>query len=270
MLLRVSEMYWIVVVVFAAVALACGGAPPAPTPIVGAPPAASVTLQSARPSPSLYHVSGVVDDENGSPIPQARVLINYLGDGAFSSPAARCSFGVCWLSASADSAGHYEASFEPSSGPVFGADAAALIESSHDGYATNVQLLPRQPTEVVRDIRLRRRRTIAAGESVTVSIEQDSSLCSDQEDWFVLTSRCEKVVVEVATSGTLTVEARLPVGGASDALVFFPTSGFYTGSQSSRSGAASVGVAAGTRYLVYVGTPIGREPLRFEVLTSVR
>jgi hypothetical protein len=261
-------LYRFVVVAIAMLAVACGRSPTQPAPS-GIPPPTSVTPIERVPI-TLYQVSGNVTDESGSPIPQARVLINYLGDGAFSSPAARCSFGGCWLSASADSAGHYEASFEPSSGPVFGADAAALIESSHDGYATNVQLLPRQPTEVVRDIRLRRRRTIAAGESVTVSIEQDSSLCSDQEDWFVLTSRCENVVVEVATSGTLTVEARLPDGGASDALVFFPTSGFYTGFQSTRSGAASVGVAAGTRYLVYVGTPIGREPQRFEVLTSVR
>lgn len=219
-----------------------------------------------------YNVTGVVTDEIGSPLAGAVVEVDYIRGGDFSSPPATCPvINGCWIAMRTDGGGHYAFDFEPGTGFVHGpdSDAAGVICSLLDGYETNTQLLPRGTPAIVTNLRLRRMRTLNAGQSVTVTIESDSSLCSDLEDWWLLDKRCENIEVVAGTTGRLTVDARAADAGGTIPVVFFPTSGRYTTTQAFGPGTASVGVEAGQRYRVYVGVP--RETVgRYDLTTSVR
>jgi hypothetical protein len=103
-----------------------------------------------------------------------------------------------------------------------------------------------------------------------VSIEPESALCSDLEDWWMLTSRCENVQILVDKPGTLTIEARAANAEGISPVVFFATSGRYTTVQANAPGTASVGVQAGERYRVFVGIPGGMAGHSFDVSTSLR
>lgn len=260
---RPTGTWWPVAVLIVALVSACNG-PSTPTPTPPPPP--------GGPSPTLvrYQVSGIVTDETGSPIAGASVSVDYSRGGEFSSPSSFCPH-FCWLSTVTNDGGYYEVVFEPGLGPVFGANGAGLIHTWRDGYWTNIQLLPRGAPDIVRNLPLRRVRTLSAGQSTTVSIEPESSLCSDLEDWFILTSRCENVEILVDKAGTLTVDARAMEAGGGVPVVFFATSGEYTRGQERQPGTVSVGVRAGNRYRIFVGIPSGIVAAqRYEVSTSLR
>jgi hypothetical protein len=118
-------------------------------------------------------------------------------------------------------------------------------------------------------LHIRRIRAVTAGHSASLSIEEDSTLYWDLEDNYYLTSRCENLQIDAPTTGTLTVEARAEDGSASNALVFFATTGDYTTGQTRKPGTATVGVAAGKRYLVFIGVPVGVTQ-RLDVSTTLR
>ncbi len=143
------------------------------------------------------------------------------------------------------------------------------VYSFHEGYETDIQWVPTGSTTAVLNLHLRPIRRISAGASTVVSVEPDSSLCSDLEDWWVGTSRCEVVRIE-ATAGTLVVEARAAEAGGVVPVVFWATSGNYAG-LITRPGPGTVSIPArGGTYLIFVGTPDGMASQRFEVLTSLR
>jgi hypothetical protein len=235
-------------------------------------PSLPVTDSSLPPSPPTwmrYHVSGIVTDEIGSPISGAVVEVDYTRGGEFSSPPSFCPPqvpGFCWSQVVTNSGGYYEIVFEPSLGRY----GVGLIYSQREGYETDIQLLTGGTPEIVQNLRLDRVRSIRAGQSITVSIEPDSALCSDLEDWWLLTSRCENVEILVPEAGTLTVDARASQSAGVIPFVFFATTGRYAGRQTPGPGTASVGVQAGERYRIYVGIPRGTAAQRYDVSTTLR
>jgi hypothetical protein len=253
-----------VAVLIAALGWACSS-PSAPTRT-----STSTPTRTPTPAPTLtrYHLSGIVTDDSGSPIAGAQVEVDYSRGGEFSSPPSFCpdrqSF--CWIHAVTNGGGYYEIVFEPSLGPY----GVGLIYSSREGYETDIQLLPRGTAEIVQNLRLDRVRTIRAGQSITVSIEPESSLCSDLEDSWLLASRCENVEILAAHAGTLTVEARAAEAGGIIPVVFFAATGRYTSPEVHGPGTVAVGVQAGERYRIFVGIPSGIAAHRYDVSTSLR
>jgi hypothetical protein len=236
------------------------------------PPAAPSPSDSPSPViPGRYEVSGIVLEEGGGPMADTRVNVQYPRGGSFSSPASICSdFGGCGISINTDAAGSYQFVFEPGNQRFYGTDVAGVLSSWREGYESNVQLLPRGSTRTVVNLRLRRTKRITAGDSFTVLVEPDSSMCTDTEDWFVWTHRCGSAVITPQSTGTLVVDARDGTGGGPLPFIFFATSGNYTTLQTPGTGVASVGVRAGERYYVFVGAPVGVPAQRYEVTTSVR
>jgi hypothetical protein len=214
-------------------------------------------------------VSGVLTDETGSPVAGARVLVDYIRGGEFSDPPASCHSQGCFIAAVTDGGGHYDIAFEPGPGPIFLAEGAGVLYSVRDGYQTAIQLLPRGAPEIVQNLRLHRSRTVTAGQSFMVSIEPQSSSCSDLEDWYLLNNKCEEVDVLTAEAGRLTIEGRPVAAGGIIPVIFFATTGRYTSLQVQGPGTVSVGVEAGERYRVFVGSPNGAAA-RYDVTTSVR
>jgi len=243
----------------------CGSSPAAPSPTDSPSPTPSPVI------PGRYEVSGIVSEEAGGPMADTPVHIQYPRGGGFSSPASICSdFGGCGITINTDAAGSYQFIFEPGDQRIYGTDSAGLLSAWRDGYESNVQLLPRGSTRTVVNLRLRRTKRITAGDSFTAPVEPDSSICTDLEDWFVWTHRCESAVITTQSTGTLVVDARDGAGGGPLPLIFFATSGNYTTLQTAGTGVASVGVRAGERYYVFVGAPVGVPAQRYEVSTSVR
>ena len=248
----------------------CGSTPtsPATTP---APTPAPTPSPAPAPTIARYHVTGRVTQENGSPLSGAGVEVDYReGGGGFSDPLARCHSLGCWLLARTDPAGNYDVTFEPGPGPIFLAQGAGVIYGLMEGFATNVQLLPRASAEIVQNLRLRPVRRIDVGQSVEVTVEPDSSLCSDLEDLYALSYRCEFVDVVAPAPGTLLVEVRGSVGGVVPT-VFWTTSGNYTGpiTRSPDVSTVPIQIRGGT-YGILAGIPAGSAPQRLIVHTSMK
>ena len=162
---------------------------PAPTP---APP----------PPMARYHVTGTVMDENGLPVAGATVL---LYDGPFKS-----------VETATNGAGHYEADLEVPEVYQTMASVGVVEAWRGDEFEDHAQSIPSGPGAIVnvaRNLRLRRFRTIDAGQSMTVSIEPDSSLDYDSEWSTGLNRLREDLHVRVDAAGVLTVEARPEAGG---------------------------------------------------------
>jgi hypothetical protein len=166
---------------------------------------ASTPAPTPTSTPIRYNVSGSVTDEDGLPVANAELTLSY--DNSFKS--ARTS---------TDARGHYSIAFE-SQHTTYGvwpnARVVAAIFYTGGGAYENyyVQAVPWGTADVVKNLRLRRVRTVNAGESIAVSIDPDSSLAYDGEDWLRMDWMWEKFHVRVADAGTLTVEARPEAGG---------------------------------------------------------
>ena len=204
-----------------ALGLACGS-PTSPTPRTTAtPPAASPpSPPPAPPTFTRYRIAGVVTGDNGAPLADASINVDYPPGGQFANPPSRCVRDwFCIITTRANSRGEFDVEFEPGPGTVFNAQAAALIYSLRDGFEAGLQLVPRGAAEQRQTLRLRQVRTVSAGQAISASIEHDSSLCSDLEDWWVLTNRCE--VLTVVASEADAVPATLAGARAGDLVVLF-------------------------------------------------
>ena len=233
--------------------------PTLPTPPPPPPPATGGRLQ----------MSGRVLDENGTPVPGAVVEVDYQSAGGVSSPPSSCpSFAqFCWLATRTNDLGEYSVEFEPRpwTGRGFG---LGYVYSFRDGYEADVQWVPTSPSPVVRDMRLRRTRSISAGESIVVGVDASSPLCTDLEDLWVMQSRCGIVVIE-SPAGMLNVEAR-PVGAGPAPSIHFYTSGNYAGTITRpASGVVAIPVRGGT-YRILVAVPEGAPSQQFNVTTTLQ
>ena len=172
---------------------ACDGdrtSPPAPTPVP--------TTPAPRPAPSetRYHLSGIVMDDNGSPVANAEVALEEFFSG----------YQQATTSTNAD--GHYEMGLGTTTA------CTSVIHAGGGEYEHHyVQALPSDTANIVKNLRLRRIRTVEAGQSIVISIDRDSSLAVDGGDVWLLDRLWEKLHVLVADAGTLTVDARPEVGG---------------------------------------------------------
>jgi hypothetical protein len=162
---------------------ACGdserlGPPTAPTPPVVTTP--------APPPPITVHLSGLVH-ENGIPIAGARVAVRPQNAGGWSPTV---------LSTLTDGRGFYEMSFESAPQPTHGAEA----QVEKEGFEPNDQYIT-PAAEVLKSLRLRRITPITAGDSITLVIAPDDSLCG-----LDLESLCRTVRVVARIDGMLTLE----------------------------------------------------------------
>lgn len=253
-------------VLIAPLAGACeSGSPPAsPSSIPGGtspPPPPPTPSASTR-----YLLSGRVTAEAGSPIVGAVVEVDH-GKVAGSSTTSYCPPhpNFCWVSTRTNGNGEYAMEFE--GGPM-GNYGIGYVYSLADGYETNIQWVPPGSPTPVQNLHLRRIRVIRAGEATSVSVEPASSLCSDLEDWWLLSNRCEVVQIE-ASQGTLVVDVR-DAAGSVVPLVFWATTGNYAGIPV-RSGPSTVSIPVrGGTYKIFVGIPDGTATARFDVVTSLR
>ena len=219
-------------------------------------------------------MSGRVLNENGVPQSDVIVEVDYATmPGSSSSPPSRCPLDpqFCWLLTRTNGRGEYEVEFEPRPWPAHELRAPGslgYVYSYRNGYDLDVQWVPVGPSPAVRDLQLRRPRTILAGESIGITVEPTSSLCTDLEDLWAMRNRCELVVIE-SGAGTLTVEARGTSGG-SVPLLFWYTSGNYGGLITRPApGVVSIPARGGT-YVILVGQPEGAPSQLFTVTTSLR
>ena len=191
---------------------------------------------------STYRLSGVITDETGAPVSGVTVEA--------------CVRYYCAFRTQTNEAGSYEVSFEFMLGVPDLKNVPDRMYVRRDGFDRQTQVLD-TGTEVVRNFRLRRARTISPGDSTTISIEDDSSLClmgpNEFIDW---DSRCEILHIEIPIAGTVTVEARGEGGSESAAILAFTPGG--TTAQVRKAGSVSMGLEPGKRYDIVIGFPLGK------------
>jgi hypothetical protein len=245
----------LVLILMVALGLACGSASAPTSPAPSASPQPSPAPGFAR-----YTVSGRVTDETGVSIAAATVEVQY--------PPPPGRFGA-FVTTKTNDGGFYELAFDTDRplNWVGLSNVAGVVNSFAAGYTPNSQLVPWGTPIFASNLRLHQARTIRAGESITVSIEADSSICSDQEDWFLSGNRCDSFTVLTDTAGTLSVEAREP--GAIVPIIFSATSGWYARQQLGPGTVSLLQVRAGERYQLFVGVPNATVPRRYVVSTSV-
>ncbi len=230
----------------------------------------SVPPLSTDPAPSSarHSLSGRVLTDTGVPIADAVVEVDH-GKVPTSTSTSNCPSVAtfCWTATRTNSNGEYTLEFE--AGPLQSGN-VGYVYSLADGYETAIQWVPGGSTTHGLDLRLRRIRPIRPGDTTSVSVEPASSLCTDLEDHWKLSYRCEVVYVEASQEGTLLVEVREADGGSTGPLAFFfATSGNYVGGWT-RTGPArlSATVRPGL-FLIFVGIPEGTATTRFDIVTSL-
>jgi hypothetical protein len=238
-------------------ALGCGvDSPSAPTQDITPTPAPG---PAPAPLPVRYHVSGIVIDDNGSPIANAEVAVENLR-------------GYKQATTSTSAGGYYEMVFETGTPAV-----VHLIHAGGGDYEHYyVQALPWGTAEIVKNLRLRRIRTFEAGQSIDISIEPDSSLAYDGEDWWAFDKVWERLHVRVADAGTLTIDARPEAGDIHPSLAVFclrhvtDNCLFDWVKAPAGSGIASLSVQANSLFELRVAIPSRMAPQRYKVATSLQ
>ena len=219
-------------------------------------PDASANKTSGGPESGLtaYRVSGMVTDESGSPIPLASVVVDQ-GPSPHDKDAENR-----WVTASTSHDGRFElmlnAARRHGAPNKFG---LLRAWTENEEFRGHTQRLEWQETDIVTHVRLRRIRTIDAGQAIDIAVGPDSPLC--ESGGLSLETICEWVRVRYPRAGTLTVEARSESGTvptvrgwmvAGAGTVSFPVS-------MGRSDCAEIAIAI----------PVGSRPQRFLVTTSL-
>jgi hypothetical protein len=147
----------------------------------------------------------------------------------------------------------------------------AYLGDIRRGHWTTVQLVPWGTPDVVQNVRLRPVRTLAAGQSIALSVESDSSLPWDREwdPWMFpsFDTLWEEFRVSVDRDGVLTIDARPEAGGV---VATLPCP--YVGCPSWRvQGTVSIAVEARWSPLYFsVEIPRASAPQRYEIQTSLQ
>lgn len=218
-----------------------------PTPAEPAPP----------PAPGRYHVSGVVTDDNGSAIANAEVaLVDHPRNDRQATT-------------STNGGGYYEIVLETETTGILLIHAGG---GEYEHYFT--QALPSATPDIVKNLRLRRKRTLEAGQSIVVSIDPYSSLAYDGEDWMALDRVWERLHIRVANAGTLTVDARPELSGIVPSLAVFciyviDNCRFDWVKPPAGSGTGSLIVKANSLFEIRLAIPSRMAPQRYEVATSL-
>ena len=231
-----------------------------------APAAATETRPPVPPPTSAsirYNVSGIVTNDDGSPVANAQLTLYY--DDSFKS-----------VNTSTDARGDYRIAFESArSGYKGNANVAGAIFYVGGGDYENlyVQAVPWGTADIVKNLHLRRVRSVNAGESIVVSIDSDSSLAFDGEDWMRMDWVWEKLHVRVADAGTLTVAARPASGGHVPQIAVFCVylaDNCLTDWVDAQPGTAARRVKANSLFEIRLAIPREMTPQRYEVATSLQ
>jgi hypothetical protein len=183
-----------------------------------APASPSSIPPPTLPPPQIpqFRVSGIVTDAaGGTPIANATVSLQ-LAKGA--------------LSTRTDGDGAYVIPYEANQpyrrpsvrfpGEILGllvVSDGAFWGDHRNGHWTIVQTIPWGTPDITHNVRLRPVRTLAAGQSMELTVDPDSSLVWDQEwdPWIFPSTDTlgEEFLVSVSTAGILTLDARPQAGG---------------------------------------------------------
>ena len=199
------------------------------------------------------------------------VEVDYAPAGGVSNPPSHCPLAAfCWLVTRTNGLGEYSVEFYARTWPERGwPRELGFVYSFHEGYEVDVQWVPTGSSPAVRDLRLRPTRSIPAGQSIVVSVDATSSLCTDLEDLWVLHNRCEVVGIE-SGAGMLNVEARPAAGGPAPSIFWYTTGNYGPGLITRPApGAVAIPVRGGT-YRVLVAVPEGAPTQQFNVTTTLR
>jgi hypothetical protein len=207
-------------------------------------------------------VSGIVADDIDVPIANAQLALYYQN-----------SFKTA--ETSTDARGHYSIVFESADRSYHGnADVVGALFYTGGGEYENyyVQAVPWGTADIVKNLHLRRVRNIDAGQSIVLSIDADSSLAYDGEDWLNMDLVWEKFHVRVADAGTLNVAARAASGGTVPQIAVFcvyVADNCFNVWVNAPPGTAARRVEANSLFEIRLAIPARMAPQRHEVATSL-
>jgi hypothetical protein len=210
-----------------------------------------------------YQVTGIVTDDNDSPVANAHLTLYY--DNSFKT-----------AKTSTDARGYYSIAFESALRSYDGnADVVGAIFYTGGGEYENyyVQAVPWGTADIVKNLHLRRVRSVDAGQSIVTSIDADSSLAYDGEDFLRMDWVSEKFHVRVDDAGTLTVAVRPASGGIVPqigvACVYVADNCLSDGVEAPP-GTAVRRVKANSVFEIRLAIPSRMAPQRYEVATSLQ
>jgi hypothetical protein len=203
----------------------------------------------APPVQTRYPLSGFVMDDSGSAVANHAVALEEFFTG---NKQATTSTNVD---------GHYEMVVTTTGGFI------------HAGGGEYEHHYVRALGNIVQNLRLRRLRTVEAGQSIAISIDRDSSLAVDGGDWWMVDYVWETLHVRVADAGTLTVDARAEVGGIVPSRMVIVNCDVNRNCFTdwvTNSAIASRAVKANSLVEIRVAIPSANAPQRFDVATSLQ
>jgi len=226
-------------------------------------------IPTPTPESTQYRVSGIVmDAADAAPIASATVVLRHEQGQLVTRTGANGAYAFSFQTSRP-----YQNPFQTAPGDFLGLLAArdgAFWGDAGSGRSTTVQLVP-WGTEVVQNVRLRPVRTLAAGQSMRLSVEADSSLPWDKEwdPWVVpsFDTLSEEFRVSVQRDGVLIIDARPEDGGNVATLPCH-----YVGCPDWRvQGTVSIPVEARwSPFYFSVEIPRVSAPQRYEIRTSLR
>jgi hypothetical protein len=239
--------------IFASLSGACGNSrPTSPTPV-------PTSLPTPTPqAPGRYSVSGVVTDDAGAGVEGAHVGVGYMPTPTTNK----------FVGTTSDSSGRFQLEFETTSPLQYLPSAVGHIVASANGYDHSQQILPWGTRSIVKVLVIRQALTITAGDSAAVTVDANSSICSDLEDWFIPDRQCGQIHVVAPMDGTLTIDARPFQDAAAIPVVFSATSGDYRRQVRGPGTVTLLEVQAGRVYHIFVGSPAGVASQTYVVSTS--
>jgi len=246
----------------------CDGNPTTPSPVVAAPSVPAPTPAALTVTP--FHISGVVTNEDGQPQPNAQVVINRINavrDGKLDRSAP-----VIWTETRTDAQGRYEMDIEAVRDPFHKPWLSSIVAWGYARVDSGVfpdedfQYLTSTTSTVVRNFRLNRFVTVAAGASTTVTFLPDDSVCAWSDFQNTL---CRYLRVTVPEDGTLTVSAT-PLHGVTTPVSFVVLEGEDLLIWQGGSGTMNYPVKAGAQILIALNMPPGFSQARsYEITTSL-
>jgi len=245
------KAHWIICVVIALLAAACGGRAP--------------TAPASQPQPPksreavLYQLSGVVTDDDGNPIPSAALTVDFVPtDKPYDH-----------RSVIADAVGRYSIEFygvpggiktSVLRGPVGTDDAVALVSVGPPGcglvenvvepecaFDPDFRYVVSKATRIAQDFHLHRLTRIAAAASTIMTIAPDDRLCAlgFTAQFYV----CRNIHVLASAAGMLTIEAASADGTSTLVVVGWEDAGLPF--------SFSTAVSAGQDLVVHLAVPLG-------------
>jgi hypothetical protein len=217
----------------------------------------------------LFHLSGVVTDEDGQPLPNAAVVINRYDGRRDGLP----GYAVRWTETRTDAQGRYQMDFEALRNGYHSSWLTDIVAFGYahvetGGHEKDLQFFASPTSSVVGDFRLDRRLRLAVDGSATVTFRPDDSIC-DGDASLNYEDLCRYVRIAVPSDGTLTVSA-LPSNGAATAPYLLVIDDPISESNSCPCGRGTVTypVRAGSESLVAINIPRASSQTRSYVVTT--